>query len=156
MMVCMLIFASVSSALGSERRTVHDVLITCLCLWAFMFGGFIGSSQWLASAEMHAVRLRTSGQAFNIFVTNIFVFGTNFWTPYMLNVHYGNMRTNVGYFYFGLELITLCTLFFILPENARLTLEQIDEYFMSGRKPRKTSLARNTRIARGEIDIKDK
>ena len=155
MMVCMLIFSAVSTALGSKRRTVHDILITFLCLWSFMFGGFIASSQWLASAEMHAVRLRTSGQAFNIFVTNIFVFGTNFWTPYMLNVHYGNMGTNVGYFYFGIEFITVIIIFFILPENGRLTLEQIDDYFTSGRKPWKTSLARNKRIARGEIDIKD-
>ena len=155
MMICMLVFSAVSTALGSRKRTVHDVLIAFLCLWSFMFGGFIASSQWLTSAEMHAVRHRTSGQAFVIFVTNIFVFGSNFWTPYMLNADYGNMGTNVGYFYFGIELITAIILFLILPENGRLTLEQIDQYFTSGRKPWKTSLARNERIAKGEIDVKD-
>ena len=50
----------------------------------------------------------------------------------MLNVHYGNMGTNVGYFYFGLEFLSLIPLFLIVPETARLTLEQADEYFMSG------------------------
>lgn len=151
MMICMLVFSATSTALGSASETVHEVLITFLCLFAFMFGGFIGSSQWLASAELHSVRLRTSGQAFTSFITNIFVFGTNFWTPYMLNAKYGNMGTNVGYFYFGCELVAVTTLFLILPENARLTLEQIDEYFVSGRKAWKTSLARNKRIASGEI-----
>ena len=155
MMACMLIFATVSTARGTAATSSHDVLITFLCLWSFMFGGFIGSSQWVASAEMHAVRLRTSGQAVVTFLTNIFVFATNFWTPYMLNVKYGNMGTNVGYFYFGTELGAFILLFLIVPENARLTLEQIDEYFLSGRPAWKTSLSRNKRIARGEINIKD-
>lgn len=155
MMVCMLIFAVVSSALGIGSDAVHDVLVTFLCLWAFMFGGLIASSQWLASAEMHSVRHRATGQAFVVFVTNIFVFGSNFWTPYMLNIEYGNMGTNVGYFYFGCEFVTLVVLFLLLPENGRLTLEQVDQYFMSGRKPWKTSLARNKRIANGKIEVND-
>jgi sugar porter (SP) family MFS transporter len=155
MMSCMVIFAAVSSGLGSESDVVHDVLVVFLCLWAVFFGGCIGSSQWLTSAEMHAIRHRPRAQAFNISVTNVFVFATNFWTPYMLDAEYGNMGTNVGYFYFGTELVAFALLFFILPENALLTLEQIDEYFMSGRKPWKTSLRRNKRIARGEIGVGD-
>ncbi|KAL3483965.1 hypothetical protein BJX62DRAFT_244396 [Aspergillus germanicus] len=155
MMSCMVIFAAVSSGLGSESDVVHDVLVVFLCLWAVFFGGCIGSSQWLTSAEMHAIRHRPRAQAFNISVTNVFVFATNFWTPYMLDAEYGNMGTNVGYFYFGTELVAFVLLFFILPENALLTLEQIDEYFTSGRKPWKTSLRRNKRIARGEIGVGD-
>jgi MFS family permease len=157
MMACMLIFATVSSGLGgtSSSKAVHDVLIVFLCLWSAFFGACIGSSQWLTSAEMHTIRHRAHAQAFVVFVTNIFVFGTNFWTPYMLNAKYGNMGTNVGYFYFGMELIAFLILYFSLPENALLTLEQIDEYFMSGRKAWKTSLRRNKRIAAGEIDVKD-
>jgi hypothetical protein len=155
MMACMLIFATVSTGLGITSKAARDVLVAFLCLWSFMFGGFIASSQWLTSAEMHAVRLRTAGQAFVTFASNVFVFGSNFWTPYMLDAGYGNMGTNVGYFYFGTELVTVIILFFLLPENARLTLEQIDEYFTSGRKPWKTSLARNKKIARGELSVKD-
>jgi hypothetical protein len=104
---------------------------------------------------MHAIRHRAHGQAFVITLTNIFVFATNFWTPYMLNAKYGNMGTNVGYFYFSMELAGFLTLYFLLPENALLTLEQIDEYFTSGRKPWKTSLRRNKRIATGVIGVKD-
>lgn len=157
MMACMLIFAVVSSALGGSTKSnvVHDILIVFLCLWAVFFGACIGSSQWLTSAEMHAIRHRAHAQAFVVTITNIFVFATNFWTPYMLNAKYGNMGTNVGYFYFGMELAGFLTLYFLLPENALLTLEQIDEYFMSGRKPWKTSLRRNKRIATGEIGVKD-
>lgn len=155
MMVCMIIFAGVSSGLGSKTTVARDVSVAFLCLWAFFFGGFIASNQWVTSAELHAVRLRTSGQAFNILVTDIFVFGTNFWTPYMLNVKYGDMGTNVGYFYFGCEFVAFVILFALLPETSRLTLEEIDAYFMSGRKAWKTSLARNKRIADGKIGVND-
>ena len=156
MATCMLIFSAVSTGLGGVKTgAARGVLIAFLCGWAFVFGGFISSTQFMASAEMHAVRHRNHGQAFISMIGNILSFASSFWGPYMLNAQYGNMGTNVGYFYFGLEFLSLILLYIIVPENARLTLEQIDEYFMSGRKARKTSLARNKRIAKNEINIKD-
>ncbi|KAN0117905.1 general substrate transporter [Hyaloscypha variabilis] len=156
MAVCMLTFSAVSTGLGGVKTAAaRGVLIAFLCGWAFIFGGFISSTQFMASAEMHAVRHRTYAQAFTSMIGNVFSFAASFWGPYMLNVKYGNMGTNVGYFYFGLEFLALILLFLIVPENARLTLEQIDEYFTSGRKAWKTSLARNKRIAKNEISIKD-
>ena len=159
MMACMLVFSATSTGLGgvnTANAASRDVLIAFLCGWAFMFGGFISSTQFMSSSEMHAVRHRSYGQAFSSLISNILAFGSSFWGPYMLNVEYGNMGTNVGYFYFGLEFVSLVILFLIVPECARLTLEQIDEYFISGRTAWRTSLARNKRIAKGEIDVKDK
>ena len=50
-----------------------------------------------------------------------------------------------------------------VPETARLTLEQIDDYFLSGRKAWRTSIGRNKKIAKneavdhtGENNFKDK
>ena len=148
MSACILIFAAVSSGLGASSDVAHKVAVAFLCLWSFFFGGFIASSQWLASAEMHSVRLRTYGQAFAITVNDIFQFGCNFWTPYMINAHYGNWGTNVGYFYFAMELAILVVIFLVVPENARLTLEQVDNFFESDGKAWKTSLAKNKVIAR--------
>lgn len=153
---CMIIFSATSSGLGGAAHgPARSVLIAFICIWAYGFGGFIASTQFMASTEMHAVRLRNYGQPFTSTVGNVFAFGATFWGPYQLSPKYGNEGTNVGYFYFGLEVIALVLMFFFVPENARLTLEQIDEYFRSGRPARKTSLARNKKIARGEIDIMD-
>ena len=149
MSTCILIFSSVSSGLGSTHTTPQRVEVAFLCLWAFMFGAFIASTIWITSAEMHPVRLRTYGQAFAITTNNIFQFACNFWTPYMINVQYGNWGTNVGYFFFGVEFVTLIIMFFNVPETARLTLEQIDDMFSSGRKAWKTSLAENKKILNG-------
>ena len=50
----------------------------------------------------------------------------------MINPHYGNMGTDVGYFYFGLEIVTAVILFFIVPETARLSLEQLTSILPRG------------------------
>jgi hypothetical protein len=40
--------------------------------------------------------------------------------------------------------------FLLVPETARLTLEQIDDYWLSGRKAWKTSTSRNKKIILGQ------
>ena len=149
MALCMFIFSAVSTGLGQTNPIAKNVLVAFLCIWAFVFGGCIGSSVWLGSAEMHSVRLRTYGQANTTVFYQIFAFAATFWTPYMLSKDYGNMGTNVGYFYFGVTLVVLALTFFFVPETARLTLEQIDDYFTSGRRAWSTSTRRNKLIANG-------
>ncbi len=41
----------------------------------------------------------------------------------MLNVKYGDMDTNAGYFYFGVELGASIVLLLLVPETAHLALE---------------------------------
>ena len=148
---CMLIFSSVASGIGPTTTTAKNTLVAFLCIWFFFFSSFIASNGWTISAEVHSVRLRTYGQAFAMFCGSTFAFGVTFWTPYMINPTVGNMGTKVGYFYFGLEFFFCITLFFVLPETARLSLEQIDDYFESGPKPWRTSLSRNKKIAKGQV-----
>ena len=150
MAVCMLIFAAVSSALGASNSTAQTILVAFICLWSVAFGMMIGNVQWVASSEMHSVRLRTYGQVFAASIGSITTFAASFWTPYMINADYGNMGTNVGYFYFGLTVVFIVILYFILPETGRLSLEAIDDIFTSHRPAWKTSLKRNKLIAKGE------
>ena len=150
MSACMLIFSAVASGVGPTTDVAKNTLVAFLCIWFFFFAACVSSNSWIVSAELHSLRLRTSGQSIALFAANLFNFATTFWTPYMINPTAGNMGTNVGYFYFGVDLGILIVLVFILPETARLSLEQIDDYFQSGRKAWKTSMTRNKRIARGE------
>lgn len=147
MAVFMVIFASVSTGLGPTNPIAKNIVVVFLCLWAFVFGSLIGPCVWLASAEVHSVRLRTYGQASTTVVYNIFAFAATFWTPYMLNPNYGNMGANVGYFYFGITFIWLVLVFLLVPETARLTLEQIDGLFEPGRRAWKTSLSKNKQLS---------
>lgn len=143
----MLIFSSVSTGLGATNPVAKNVVVVFLCLWAFTFGAFIGPNVWLSSTEMHSVSLRTYGQASTTAVFNIFNFGATFWTPYMLSPEYGNMGANVGYFYFGVTFVMIVLIYWHVPETARLTLEQVDDYFLSRRGAWQTSLAGNKRQA---------
>jgi SP family sugar:H+ symporter-like MFS transporter len=151
MAICMLIFSSISTSLGPSSRVSKNDLVAYLCIWAFVFGGFVGGGTWVAASEMHSLRLRTYGQAFSIGTYNTLVFAASFWTPYMINPGYGNMGTNVGYFYFGLTIVVLALVFAFVPETARLSLEQIDNYFESGRPAWRTSIGRNKAIANGTV-----
>lgn len=151
MATCMLILSSVSTALGENDSAAQNVVVAFLCIWAFVFGGFIGPSVWLASAEMHSIRLRTYGQANTTFFYQIFAFGATFWTPYMLNPEYGNMGANVGYFYFGVTVVVVILVVFFVPETSRLTLEQIDDYFESGKKAWSTSTKKNIALTRADL-----
>ncbi|KAF2159495.1 hypothetical protein M409DRAFT_70950 [Zasmidium cellare ATCC 36951] len=140
---CMLTFAAVSSGSGADSEVARNVLVTFICLWAFCFGAGLGGAAWLTSSEMHSLRPRTYGQASSAAVYQIWSFAATFWTPYMLRLEYGNMGTNVGYFYFGLTLVMFVLAFLFVPETAKLSLEQIDDYFNSGRPAWRTSLRRN-------------
>lgn len=143
MTTCMLIIAIGSSGLGSTSPVSQKVLVAFLSIWDFIFGGFNASAVWLSSAEQHSVRYRTYGQAFTMAVNYIFNFASTFWSPYMINKQYGNMGTNVGYFWAALTLFYFVFMFLILPETGGLTLEQIDRYYTSGTRAWRTSLKKN-------------
>ncbi|KAF7716475.1 MFS-type transporter [Penicillium ucsense] len=151
MAVCMLIFSAVSSALGSGEVS-KIVVVVFLCLWSFVFGGTIAPSAGLAAVEMHSVRLRTYGQAHTTSLYGIFSFGAMFWTPYMLDVNYGNMGPNVGYFYAAVTVFIGVLAYLLVPETAGLTLEQIDDIFNSAVRPWKTSMSRNKAIIRAKME----
>lgn len=151
MSVCMLIFSAVASGVGSATETARNTLIAFLCIWFFVYASCVASSHWLVAAEIHSVRLRGHGQASSVAVASVLTFASNFWTPYMINPTAGNLGTKVGYFYFGLDIVGLILVFLFLPETARLSLEQIDDYFASRRPAWRTSTSRNKKIAKGEL-----
>lgn len=145
----MLIIGAVNSGIGDATYVSRIVLVVFLCLWNCTYGGFISPSTWLIAAEVQSVRLRTYGQAFSMLMTFIFQFATLFYTPFMISPAYGNMGANIGYFYFGLNAIGFVLIFLMVPETARLSLEQIDELFNTSFRPWSTSLKKNKAIANG-------
>ncbi|KAF3393069.1 High-affinity glucose transporter ght1 [Talaromyces pinophilus] len=143
MALCMLILASVNSGLGEQNKAAQQVLVAFVCIWSFVFGSTVGPASWVSAPEMHSVQLRTYGQAFSIAIYQIFAFAASFWSPYMFNAGYGNMGTSVGYYYFGVSVAVLVLIFLYMPETSVLTLEQIDDYFLSDDPAWRTSLRKN-------------
>lgn len=146
MAVCMLVFSAVNTGLKGDRKVGTNVLIAFICIWVFIFAAFVAPAAWTSSAELHSLRMRTYGQAFSVWCNLILSFVMSFSTPYMLAPGYGNMGTNVGYFYFGLTAIVLGLIFFFVPETARLSLEQIDDFFASHERAWVTSVQKNKKL----------
>lgn len=144
----MLAIAVTGTVLGKQSYTGQVVCVAFLCGWAVLFGFFILPTFYIASCEMHSVRLRSYGQAFGGTIYQIFSFAAAFWSPYTLGAKYGNMGAKVGYLYFGLSLCQIALTFFFVPETGAITLEQIDSYFASGEPAWKTNLKKNKAIAR--------
>lgn len=149
MATSMLVFAAVNTALGQTNAHAQRTVVAFICLWSFIFGASVGPTAWVASPEMHSVRLRTYGQAFSIAAYQTFSFAASFWSPYMIGEEYGNMGTAVGYFYCAVSMVVMVLIFLFMPETGRLSLEQIDDYFLSGRPAWRTSLGRNRLIMKG-------
>lgn len=97
----MLIIGTVATGLGPQSPVSKNVLITFLCLWTAVYGALIVASFPTIAPELYPVRLRTYGMASSAAVYETFAFAAAFYTPYMLSRDYGNMGTNVAYFYFG-------------------------------------------------------
>jgi sugar porter (SP) family MFS transporter len=153
-MACsMLIFSAVSTGLGSTSKDAQRVLVAFLCIWDFAYFAFLVPGGWLASSEVHSVSLRAPGQAIVAVLAQMTTFAASFWTPYMLNEKYGNMGTNVGYFYFGIEVVVGVLMFLLVPETARLSLEQVDDIFASKTPAWKTSLKKNKEIAKRQGEV---
>ena len=146
MAVCMLILASVHTGLKAQSQIETKVLISFICLWVFNFAAFVTPASWTSSTELHSLRLRTYGQAFSAWCNLVLSFVMSFSTPYMLAENYGNMGTNVGYFYFSLTVIVFMLIFLFIPETARLSLEQIDDFFTSDQKAWTTSVKKNKKL----------
>ena len=97
----MLIIETVATGLGPQSAVSKDVLIVFLCLWMTVYSGSIGVSFPTIAPELYAMRLRTYGMANSAAVYETFAFAAAFYNPYMLSKDYGNMATNVAYFYSG-------------------------------------------------------
>ena len=144
--VCMLVFSAVNTGLKGDSKVGTNVLIAFICIWVFIFAAFVAPAAWTSSAELHSLRMRTYGQAFSVWCNLILSFVMSFSTPYMLDPGFGNMGTNVGYFYFGLTAIMLGFIFFFIPETARLSLEQINDSFASRERAWVTSVQKNKKL----------
>ncbi|KIV92368.1 hypothetical protein PV10_03676 [Exophiala mesophila] len=143
----MLIIGAVGSGFGQSNNTAQLILIVFPCLWNFTYGLILRTRLSTGSAEQHSLRLRTYGQAFVIALYEVVAFVVSFSIPYMISPNYGNMGLNVGYFFAGLSALIWVGSVFFVPETGQISLEQIDDLYMSGTSPWKTSLKKNKKIA---------
>ncbi|KAL2810243.1 putative MFS sugar transporter [Aspergillus granulosus] len=91
---------------------------------------------WTICPEISSHRLRHYSQSFAFLIGAISGWLFNFVTPYMYNVDSGNLGAKTGFVYAGLTLIVGAISWFLVPETAGLSMEDIDLAYETGMAPR--------------------
>ncbi|KAG2370109.1 hypothetical protein BDR07DRAFT_1387791 [Suillus spraguei] len=114
-----------SLPLGSARVSAADAIFFGVCLYLFIFGATWGPGPWLLGAEIFPLRARAKGMSLSTCTNWLFNFIVAFITPPLFNA------INAGYYFVlvGFCIISLVVVWFIYPETAHHTLEDLGEVF---------------------------
>jgi SP family general alpha glucoside:H+ symporter-like MFS transporter len=91
---------------------------------------------WTICPEISSHRLRQYSQSVAFIVGAIGGWLFNFITPYMYNVDSGNLGAKTGFVYAGLTVVVAVISWFLVPETAGLSVEDIDRAYETGTSPR--------------------
>ncbi|KAG2051358.1 general substrate transporter [Suillus hirtellus] len=114
-----------SLPLGSARVPAADAIFFGVCLYLFFFGATWGPGPWLLGAEIFPLRARAKGMSLSTGTNWLFNFIIAFITPPLFNA------INAGYYFVlvGFCIISVIVVWFVYPETAHHTLEELGEVF---------------------------
>ncbi|KAG8218823.1 general substrate transporter [Butyriboletus roseoflavus] len=110
---------------GPSRIPVADGLFFGVCFYLFFFGATWGPGPWLLGAEIFPLRARAKGMSLSTGTNWLFNFIIAFITPPLFEV------LNAGYYFLlvGFCILSFIVVWFIYPETAHKTLEELGEVF---------------------------
>ncbi|KIJ70478.1 hypothetical protein HYDPIDRAFT_164502 [Hydnomerulius pinastri MD-312] len=114
-----------SLPVGPTRIPAADGLFFGVCLYLFFFGATWGPGPWLLGAEIFPLRARAKGMSLSTGTNWLFNFIIAFITPPLFAV----MKAGYYFLLVGFCLISLGVVYFIYPETAHRTLEELGEVF---------------------------
>ncbi|KAF8450325.1 general substrate transporter [Boletus edulis BED1] len=126
---------------GPARIPVADGLFFGVCFYLFFFGATWGPGPWLLGAEIFPLRARAKGMSLSTGVNWLFNFIIAFITPPLFEV------MNAGYYFLlvGFCIISFFVVWFVYPETAHKTLEELGEVF--GDQAEAENSASETKVA---------
>ncbi|KAH7931278.1 general substrate transporter [Leucogyrophana mollusca] len=118
-------FYSDSLPEGTARLPAADGLFFGVCLYLFFFGATWGPGPWLLGAEIFPLRARAKGMSLSTGTNWLFNFIIAFITPPLFSA------IKAGYYFLlvGFCFISLVVVYFVYPETAHRTLEELGEVF---------------------------
>ncbi|KAF8187112.1 general substrate transporter [Pholiota molesta] len=111
--------------LGPARISSADGIFAGVCIYLFIFGATWGPIPWLLGAEVFPLRARAKGMALSTSVNWLSNFIIAFITPPLFAVLGG------GYYFLllGFTVVSGVVVYFVYPETAGKTLEELGEVF---------------------------
>lgn len=111
--------------MGPARISTADGLFAGVCIYLFIFGATWGPIPWLLSAEIFPLRARAKGMALSTSVNWISNFIIAFITPPL----FGSIQGGYYFLLLGFTVISGVFVYFVYPETAGKTLEELGEVF---------------------------
>ncbi|KAG2024221.1 hypothetical protein GB937_003868 [Aspergillus fischeri] len=124
-------------ALGFSTKKASQLAIAVIMNVLISYGVYatVGVA-WTICPEISSHRLRQYSQSVAFIVGAIGGWLFNFITPYMYNVDSGNLGAKTGFVYAGLTVVVTVISWFLVPETAGLSVEDIDRAYEMGTAPR--------------------
>ncbi|OIW22790.1 MFS transporter [Coniochaeta ligniaria NRRL 30616] len=107
------------------------------CIFAFVNAATFQSLAYIFPTEIPDAKLREPTMTWTIFWSYTTAIITSFATPQIISPDAANLGAKAYLIFGGCVLIVLVYTYFLLPETARRTLDEIDELYRSGVSPRK-------------------
>ncbi|KAI9448240.1 general substrate transporter [Lactarius indigo] len=110
---------------GDARVPTADGIFAAVCVYLFIFGATWGPTPWLLGAEIFPLRARAKGMALSTISNWACNFIIAFITPPLFDAISG------GYYFVlvGFCIVSGVVVFFVYPETAHATLEQLSQVF---------------------------
>lgn len=126
------------------------------CIFAFVNAASFQSLAYILPTEIPDAKLREPTMTWTLFWSYTTAIITSFATPQIINPDAGNLGAKAYLIFGGCALITLVYSYFLLPETARRTLEEIDDLYREGVSPRKWGRKKNSdNVTEVELQAKD-
>ena len=109
----------------SASRTVVAMVFIYMIFFSFAWGPTV----WVVCSEISTGRNRSKLMTMSTSVNWFFNWLVSFVFPYLFNADAANLQTKVGFIYGSLTLAAVVWVFFLLPEPAGRSLEEIDYLF---------------------------
>lgn len=157
MITMQLIVGIIGSTAGKPEKHNHSAvsaMIAFICLNISVFAMTWGPAAWVIVGEIFPLPIRARG-------VGLSTSSNWFWnciiavvTPYLVGTGHGdaNLGSNIFYMWAGLCCVSLCFVYFLVPETKGLSLEQVDK-MLEETNPRHSAAWKPTTTFAAEMDL---
>ncbi len=145
-----LLFLTGGLAVGGSPGEIKGT-VALILVYSWMYNFSIGSTAFTILCETSTSRLRVKTIAIGLASQNCINIMWQFVLPYMFNPDKANLGGKVAFIFGGPSFLCLIYLWFLQPETAGRTYEELDEMFLKGVPPRKFKSFKTDAQINGEV-----
>ncbi|CDK29497.1 unnamed protein product [Kuraishia capsulata CBS 1993] len=129
-------FVIAGAGSDTTNPTGMQVATAFMSMYNFFYNMGIGPLPFILAAEISSVSLRAKTMAMGMIVSYAFSCMWSLVLPYMFNPDEGNMGSKINFIFAGLCFLAIFVFYFIQPETAGRSFEEIDEMYDKNIPPR--------------------